>query len=144
MWPGQHLVNMAGKGNLLTPGRKFMMGEDSIEFCGQNSVKRAKSRRMAVWGTVWWLLKSFLDSIILAANAHPGEERAVCETLAQVNLITSFGLSLLWDPSESRPKRRESIWLVVKEGKHPQPHQAWRNRSVGRWQVERDWGAEME
>lgn len=27
MLQGQYLVNLAGKGNLLTPGRKFMMGK---------------------------------------------------------------------------------------------------------------------
>lgn len=47
------LVNLAGNGNLLTPGRKFMMGEDAIEFYEQNSAMRTKGKRMVVPGTMW-------------------------------------------------------------------------------------------
>lgn len=36
----------------------------------------------------------------LVANAHPGEQRTVCETVAQVNHITPFGLAFLGDPSK--------------------------------------------
>lgn len=47
-----YLVNLAGNGNLLTPGRKFMMGEDAIEFYEQNSAMRTEGRRMVVPGTM--------------------------------------------------------------------------------------------
>lgn len=113
------------------PWEKIHDGQGSIEFYELNSATRAESRRMVV-RSMMWLLKSF-PLFTLVANAHPGEERAIRERVAQVNLVPFFCLRLLWDPSKSRPQRRESISLMVKKGKDPE---ACRSRNVGRWQVE--------
>ena len=46
-----------------------------------------------------------------------GGESYMLNRVAQVNLLTFFGLLLLLAPSKSRPQNRESVSLVIKEGK---------------------------
>lgn len=70
-------MNLAGRGKLVTPERKFMFGEEVFEFCARNSATRAEGRRMVVPDSVVTISKSFLDAFTLVAKAHAGKERAL-------------------------------------------------------------------
>lgn len=66
-------MNLAGKGKLSTPERKFTMEEEVIEFYEQNSAKRAEGSRMIVPGREVTVLKSFPDAFTLVAKARAGK-----------------------------------------------------------------------